>query len=532
MAFSFTRFFRNDESGAISSMYAISILPLIVMTGVAFDYGRMMGLDTELQNAADQAALAAATQLDGSADAITNSQIAATDALGNQTRFANDGGGRTIHSSGLTFVYFERYENDAPVNETTVPQDANVVLVNVEDRAVRYALTPVMAAFSGGVARGSAMATLEAATCNVPPLMFCVPNDAFGSADRGFPRPSDIGRGMKLHFKSKDVKDNPGNPNDDTIDSTDWAPGNFGFLDLDYYKAGKGQNSTTGLNSDFLGCTGKPPKSNPGFRTPEGSALNSRFDMFSPPTQSCDNDTGDFCPSQNTTKNRVIEVKNANCDPLNQGQGNSASFEKLPAGIQPPPSGLTNPGYPKDNCFNNAVLPCSVTGDGNWNADDWLGSWHQTSQATILSTMDPQGNSWDLNDDGKLSRYEVYEWELADKANRLKPKYLGMVPGNNPSQDKHYCAFPQPKLAPPGVIAGGDQKDRRIITVAAVDCTSLNGKDEVDIVRWVDLFLVQPVDTTADDRNFFTEIKGPAAKGGSRNPAFQYYGRRKAVLLR
>ncbi|MXP14771.1 hypothetical protein GRI44_08410 [Altererythrobacter confluentis] len=530
MAFSVSTFFRSDESGAISAMYAIAILPLVVMAGVAFDYGRMMGLDTELQNAADQAALAAATQLDGSTDAITNSQIAAANALGNQTRFANDGGGRAIPTSGLSFVYFNGYEDDAPVNETTVPEDAKVVLVNVEDRAVRYALTPVMATFSGGVARSSAMATLQTATCNVPPLMFCVPNTALGTADRSFPRATDIGSGMKLHFKSKDVKDNPNKPQDDTIDETDWAPGNFGFLDLDYYKAGKGQNSTTGLNSDFLGCTGEPPKSNPGFRTPEGSALNSRFDIFPAPTQSCNPATGDFCPSQNTTKNRVLEVQNASCDPL-PGNGKNTDFEEPPAGLQPPPSGLSKPGYPQDNCFNNAILPCNVTGDGNWSADTWLNTWHGTSQATILATSDSSGNSWDLNDDGKLSRYEVYEWELADKANRLKPKYLGMVAGNN-GQTKHYCAFPQPKNAPPGVPSGGDQKDRRIITVAAVDCTNLNGKNVVDIVRWVDLFLVQPVNTTADDRNFFTEIKGPAAKGGDRDPAFQYYGRRKAVLLR
>ena len=515
--------FASDRDAAISSLYAIAILPLIMMAGVAFDYGRMMGLDTELQNAADQAALAAATQLDGSPDAIDNAQLAAANALGNETRFASDGAGRAITSAGMTFVFYEDYVDDAPVGETTTPEDANVVQVTIENRGVRYALTPVMAAFNGDVARGRAMARLQAATCNAPPLMFCVPNGSDGNADRTFPTPADVGRGMKLHFK-KNGLDKPGNPNDDTVDSTTWAPGNFGFLDLEYYSSGKGQNSTTGLNSDFLGCTGTPPTSNPGFRTPQGSALNSRFDMYPPPKLTCNTATGDYCPAQNTRKNRVLEVKDSTCA-LKPGGGNAVDWET-------PPAGLEQPGYPKDNCFNSTLFPCAVTGDGDWNADVWLGKWHGTTSSAILGSVNPDGGSWDINGDNKLSRYEVYQWELGDPANRLKPTYLGMVPGSNPSQDKHYCSFPTPKKAPPGVAAGGDQKDRRVITVAAVDCTGLTGKGAVDIVRWVDLFLVQPVDTTADDRNFFTEIKGPASRGGESESAFQFYGRRKAVLLR
>ena len=58
-----SRFWR-DEGAAIAPLYALALFGLIGMAGVGWDYGRLMAMDSELQNAADQAALAAATQLD------------------------------------------------------------------------------------------------------------------------------------------------------------------------------------------------------------------------------------------------------------------------------------------------------------------------------------------------------------------------------------------------------------------------------------------------------------------------------------
>ena len=52
------------ERAAIAPTVALSLFGLIAAGGLAFDYARLAAMDTELQNAADQAALAAATQLD------------------------------------------------------------------------------------------------------------------------------------------------------------------------------------------------------------------------------------------------------------------------------------------------------------------------------------------------------------------------------------------------------------------------------------------------------------------------------------
>ena len=63
-------FWRNSE-GSVAPTVALSLIGLIVMGGVAFDYAQLAAMDTELQQAADQAALAAATQLNGKANSIT-----------------------------------------------------------------------------------------------------------------------------------------------------------------------------------------------------------------------------------------------------------------------------------------------------------------------------------------------------------------------------------------------------------------------------------------------------------------------------
>src|SRR3546814_10050133 len=90
---------QRSEAGAVAPTVALSLFGLIAAGGLAFDYARLASLDTELQNAADHAALAAASQLDGendsatgvNDDAITRAEKAARELIQNETRFANDG---------------------------------------------------------------------------------------------------------------------------------------------------------------------------------------------------------------------------------------------------------------------------------------------------------------------------------------------------------------------------------------------------------------------------------------------------------
>ncbi|MFM5924733.1 MAG: pilus assembly protein TadG-related protein [Novosphingobium sp.] len=532
---SFFKRFVTDQGAAIAPLYALGIGVFVTMSAIGFDYGRLMALDTELQNAADEAALAAATQLDGSANAMANARNAANTKFAstastftNETRFANDqrvtGAQDPRPITSLSFRFFNSYNGTTDAAGTVLTTDsqspnAKVVEVTVNARRVFYALTPLVRAINSGDVIGRALAGLESSTCNVPPLMFCLPNKN-GSVDLDFPTSADIGKGLKLHMNA-----NAADP---------WAPGNFGFLDIPYPNTPGNPNQTLGLNDAFSGCTGDVIESETGVRTPQSDALNSRFDMYenSMNKNSCNSGTGNFCPAENVRRDWVnvqtfnnktaAEVAALSCSstPSNNWVL-SSSVSNTGDLVQPVPV----QGLPEDTCFGNGS--CTVIGTAaasasspNWNAGTYMTQYHG---GIALSTAAPNG-----------TRFEVYKWEIANKATELptvrKVGYNGTAKGSGKFSGNLYCEFPRP-VTGTAIPASSTQKDRRVLTVAAVDCTGLHGSSPVNIKRWVDLFLVRPADQNGSQKEFFTEIIGPAKKADN-STGFQYYGRHKAVLIR
>src|SRR5215470_16224582 len=84
------RRFLRDERGAVAIYIGLSSVLLFGATALAFDIGRVMSLQTELQSAADAAALAGAAELDGQAGAIS--------------RAAKAAGCQTVTNSGITYT--------------------------------------------------------------------------------------------------------------------------------------------------------------------------------------------------------------------------------------------------------------------------------------------------------------------------------------------------------------------------------------------------------------------------------------------
>ena len=493
-------------------MYALALFGLITIAGVGWDYSRMMTMDTELQNAADQAALAAATQLDGRANAMPRARAAANDFLANsasawvnETKLANDGEGRPI--TGLTFQFYESYNHvtDVPGPELTDDADsrrARYVRVIVDGRESFFALTAIGGVLSSGLIRADAVATLEAAACNVPPLMFCQP-----PGNPAYPTEDDIGKAL-------DLREHPQG-------SEDFTPGNFDLLQIDYENvASNNQNRTLGLNSDLLGCTGEAIETRPGSRTPETNAINTRFGVYANPL-SCQSN-GDFCPAQVVRSDLVRVVR------LNGGQANGATcqnqtggslelIENLPSGVDIPSQSL-----PLDSCQTNGLGTCLSFGDGDWDIDTYFDNVHGISDASTVTGLD-------ANADGTITRHEVYEWERADSS-RTQTVELARTVTTSPNRTTLYCSVPTPVEGTP-VAPSPTQKDRRIVTTAVVDCTDQNGRFEISTIKFVDLFLLRPPVGPAGSVELKAEILGPArtADGGS---GFQRFGRRKPVLVR
>ena len=147
----------RDTSGAVAATVALSLTALIAAGGIAFDYARLASMDTELQQAADQAALAAASQLDGKASAITRATAAARNLVVNKTRFANDGAGPNVGNLTLTFYDSYNQTTDVYGTVTTADATAKVVRVNVGGRTANYALTPIVGALNSGAIQAEAV---------------------------------------------------------------------------------------------------------------------------------------------------------------------------------------------------------------------------------------------------------------------------------------------------------------------------------------------------------------------------------------
>lgn len=500
------RKFQPDATGAVSALYAVALLGLVGIAGIAFDYGRLMTMQSELQNAADQAALAAVTQLDGRDNAMTRARMAATSAFAsaasayvNQTRVANDAGGQAI--TGLSFTFYDGYANDQPGNVLTSDADgarARVVKVTVNDREVFYALTPVVGALSSGGVQADAMAMLERAVCNMPPIMVCIERDDFFL-------PTLEGYGLRMRWT------------DSSVDAL--APGNVGFLDL--YGEHDSQYEL-GENAPYNDCgLIEDVTTEPGFRATETRALNTRFDIFANPL-SCDPANGDFCPAQNVRANLVFAEEStiSTNSPTPPPPPACGTYERRSRERQPmtPEEVAIAGSFTRDSCFDDGS--CTYMGDGNWDIAGYLARNHPGVSASGFA---------------RGTRYEIYRWELENPASRMAPRLVSSTVesrqrGNSGIYEHsftNHCSYPEPQLATP-LAPSNTQKDRRLLSVAAVDCTGLTGRSPVDILGWLDVFLIQPADS---EETIQSEVVGPALRPDNL-PTFQYFGRDRAVLIR
>lgn len=528
--------FRLSKSrrGAVAPTVAMSLFALVGMGGIAFDYAHLADLDTELQQAADQAALAAATQLDGSDGSRTRATAAAQALLDNTTFFASDAGADAGNARKVTIAtvsFYQSYDEATDVygDPSTSDSNARVVRVAVGGRRADYALTPVVGVFTSGTIGAEALASLASAVCNVPPLMMCAPPGT------DFPTPADFGRGVLLQ---------PG-PNVGF-----WVPGDYGYLD--FGDGASGVQINLGRNNEGAGCVdmsnGIPTE--PGNKASVTDALNSRFDLYPAASSACNAANGDYCPAENTHKDlaitKQVEVNgdkppatppdNPGCDaPGAKVINTSNSVDSNGFSLGDPP-----PGLPRDSChYPSESCSDQKFGDGVWDRDAYLGPTHNTNATTVAAAVGKTAST--------LSRWDVYQWELA--TNRLAAKQIDLTPTPIPFKEQgnsgkgkytftNRCTYPTP-INGTGVPASSTQKDRRMLTVAAVDCTGMNGKSDVIVKQWVDVFLVEPSlsRTTpqspyaSDKEQIYVEIIGVAKRPNGQS-AFQYYLRQKPRLLR
>jgi Flp pilus assembly protein TadG len=550
------RLWRNTD-GAVAPVVALSLVALIAAGGIGFDYARLVSLDSELQDAADQAALAAAGQLDGQTGACDRARAAAASLVSNTTLFANETASRAItvtqgvgcdSTADDKIHFYQSYDQltDTPGPAATTDANAKVVIVSVDTRRANYALTPIVAAVSTGDIGAEAVASLGSAICKVPPVMVCNPAEPAGNTNVNYPfNPASLaGKGLKLV--------SVGNSG-----STAWAPGDFGYLNTG--------SDTSNPNVELrqaLGWTGAPGDCSPltgvmtrtGAGTPVTQALNTRFDIYE--KANTGNGNAASCPSGGSCPPSINTVKDLvrKDNPPNGGKCGITNNEwELPAKPYLPISAtdldLSDPtkvpsamGYPRDECHavsNVGVCSSGKIGDGVWDRNAYFYvnyGWTAAQWPTFLSTgaasaRIPVGTS--------PTRYQVYLWEIANRNTVIGGKTIlgtrafGSPPNTGKDYDSPVCS-PLQTPATSGIVPGGSNVDRRRISAAVVNCTASNvhggGNTVYPVAKWIEMFLVEPSVTRSppggggnytDQNDVYVEVIGETISGGAGATAAQ-----------
>jgi len=481
----------RSQGAAVAPTVALSLFGLIAVGGIAFDYARMATLDTELQQAADQAALAAATQLDGKSDAISRATDAAQKLIKNNALFANDQSSDGSNVTIPTIKFYSAFTDDGDDTndtETSKGEDAQFVKVTTNPRTARYALTPIVGVLYTNNLKGTAVAGMESAICNVPPLMMCNPAETAGNTDAyaNTSWTASTGIGIRL---SADATAGIG-------------PGNFGFLDTDLTNgAGAGADELkVALSWDKFPVDCIPAAkviTKPGMM---GNAvlpyINERFDI--PQNgQECPKLKGNSgtCSSGTNVRKDVVSTKTGknlctdwqeNPYPATTSEYNATTYPNNPARYEAPSSGsnlasTVTPkimGLPRDRCHaiaglngvGNCVNPNTKTspyrlGDGNWDINAY---WRAN-----------YGKAYDNSLGTSPTRYDVYKSETSIPLTKLGY-------GGSTAYSTRQC-----------MAQSASNPDKRRLSIAIVNCNAQNskiqGKSSVIVAKWIDVFLVEPV---------------------------------------
>ena len=528
----------RNESGATAALYALALPALVAVVGLGFDYAHLTSLDTELQNAADQAALAGATQLDRQSGAITRATSAAQGGLvENFTMMANDGKGSGIDVVTVSFystqAAAESCGNTGKINPAAANADTSAafICVTVETRTANYALTPIAGALRGSTS-AKAAAGVGSALCRTPPLMMCNPEEpASGDATADFNANAHIGKGFLV------VQGGGGS----------WAPGNFGYLDTGIANGAPGVRAALGWLSPPGECVSQTGNSTvdtePGNMANVTDALNTRFDIYD--NQACPTG-GPGCPASINSRKDVLRAANASgnnsCRLHNSGwtePTNSAQrYEPLTnAPITTTPVSM---GHPRDICHAISVKDCggnNIFGDGFWDRDAYFRTHYLRTTNGSRGNAGTRWNSsdWQFNTGLTLSggsrpnrptRYEVYLWEIQHAGQVIDGvEILGKAPPNatgNTLVDhgKPVCSGSEGYGS--GVTPSVTTADRRRISVAVVNCKAHGVRGNttgVPVRRWMDVFLVQPSLDRKSGRTkkdeIYVEIIGETAAGSA-----------------
>ena len=551
--------FRVREDGSLLVFFVVSIVAILGIMALSFDMGRRASTQTDMQSFADNVALAAAGELDGRADAITRAREAAEDAIiaANETLKAGASG----TAAALTFdpltdlvFYTSLPDSDTPgsftvanltaskyqlptTDVTTSGSDAAFVGVRLDTVDVDWMFGNIFgnANLPDEAVGAIAIAGNAGFTCEVAPLMVCLPEVLPPTTPTRTVQTLAEGRAIRLRSVGRNAQ---------------WNPGEFGFLDIDWllqndqFAAGECANETPesrrqacmlakGLRACF---NSSGVEIQPGQRSGQETAgFNLPFGIFEQAMNQLRGDDG-YEIGPHAVGGREV---NNSCN--DRG---------------PSPDTMA---FPLDNCHypGNPAYPCDDNrfGDGTWSTgrtqyvDTNYGFQPERRRPSDPLPPYVQGSFFDFPAGMSLTRYEYYllEIERAARGGKMPASFTFPHNGRTVSftDPVHTQGNDGGRGGPPGLVEhesqyttwddywpdtlpasgvnpiipaahdksenGGPQcaqveqntnADRRVVIIAGIDCINqtLTGREvDVPVVEYYRTFMLSPATEVSND---------------------------------
>lgn len=532
----------KGERGAIAPIFAVVLVAILGLAGLVYDFGRAWIFQTDLQAAVDAAALLGATQLDGRPGARARAVAAAANAGAQNTEtftarldsattdfdtaFPCQGEGCAMTNGSFRFLSSLTPRSDA-LNDT----EAKYVEVKAVG-GLRFALAGLVGGPDAVAPHAAATGTWARYVCGRAALLICNPDEAPGNRDlrAAFdPRPH-VGKGITL-------RTGPG-------------PGAMAWLAVvtcdavdDTCNAAAGTGTVADALARVLPVQACMDAATISQATTGdlAAAINTRLDIYSGPGPSRD---PEFQPSPNFLSGlvpqagAVVDGSLMACD--FPGALGPAAHPYLGPGRHPPlgTAPLDHLGYPRDNCAyplagggapadscmvstpSGSGLPeGQALGSGVWDLPAYMAFHHPSLDFTGWSfNACPLGGcrlggdaAVDLDENRRLSRWEVYKWERNGQApNFGRPQCFGAGT----------AALPQAPADSPRAA------DRRLLGALVVNCQAIaaafgasvfSGEAVLPLASGastLSLFLSEAVGELAPGA-LYAEIVAPAAVTGA-----------------
>ena len=390
--------FLRREDGSLLVFFSVSVITILGIVALSFDLGRRASTQTDMQAYVDNVALAAAGELNGTPNAILNATAAANSviaAANERLKAGTAGQEMTLVLESIVF-YEDLPEADQPPafdratlastkyqlpgETTTDPELARYVGIRLETVDVPWVFAGIFSDLPSGGVGAIAVAGNTAWTCDIAPLLFCLPEDASGA-------PQELVRGQGINLRT-------------ARQGQRWRAGEFGFVDVDLDPTGPcaGLTDEAGRQACLItaqarvaACfqplradtqTGQRPAQ-------ESAAFDMAFDIFDQSMIQFFNEAI-YAPGPHSVRGRVPDASGDVCVPGD-----------------PSPDTMA---FPLDDCHPGGCVDGRI-GDGDWTLGRQV---YVETNYGLDATGDPSledGSFFDFPTPD-LTRYDYYQLEI------------------------------------------------------------------------------------------------------------------------